>query len=461
MKIFQHIFLIFSFLSLFTFQALAAGTLDHFEVELSKESAKVGEWLDITIKAVDKNGEVVVDYAGDVLVFSESDPEAIFPKELSENSYTFTKADEGEAKFENAVSFKNKGKQDIYVYDLGDDSLLWVAEVEISEDSTPASLDIAILSPENGVTIGTNNVTISGTSQKNHQIKITLNGTQEFMTTSNSEGVFEKAIEGLKDGENIFQAIVLDADNKSIWESEKVSLKISSNAPEYKSIKIDPKGEMAGETPISVEVIASQGLSDVKVSINDVITALDEEKSGIYKGKIYAPTASGSYGIDVILKDEFGHETKKEDVEQVIVKALELNAAPDGTTIEELSVAVETELKLDITGIKVTELKDRSIVTWDPVKDATSYNVYKKIDATKMELLENVKDPRFEIQITGEEIKYDYFAIKALGATASGEVVQGNLSDMTKVKTGPGLYLLLALLAFALAGSGMYLRKKA
>lgn len=144
---------------------------------------------------MDKNGEIVTDYLGDVLVFSESDPEADFPNELSENSYTFTKADQGEVKFENAVSFKNKGVQDIYVYDLANDSILGVAEVEISEDTVEQNLEIEILSPENGVTIGANNVTISGTSQKNHQIRITLNDSQDFTTTTNSEGMFEKVIE--------------------------------------------------------------------------------------------------------------------------------------------------------------------------------------------------------------------------------------------------------------------------
>ena len=38
---------------------------------------------------------------------------ADFPNELSENSYSFTEADQGEVKFENAVSFKNEGTQDI------------------------------------------------------------------------------------------------------------------------------------------------------------------------------------------------------------------------------------------------------------------------------------------------------------------------------------------------------------
>lgn len=182
---------------------------------------------------------------------------------------------------------------------------------------------------------------------------------------------------------------------------------------------------MQGETPINVEVYGSQGLANVKVIINDILTALDEEKPGTYKGKIYAPADAGTYGITAILSDEFGNETKKDNVEEVIVLEPELNSAPEEPIIEEIiPVEEQVELDLDITGIKVTELKERSIVTWDAVVDAQSYNVYKKIDDTKVELIQNVKDPRFEIDIIGDEIKYDYFAIKAVGKTASGETVQ-------------------------------------
>ena len=110
----------------------AAWVLDHFEVVLGKTEAKVWEALDITISAVDKNSEIIIDYTGDILVFSESDAEAEFPNDLSENSYTFTIANEGSVKFENAVRFNNSGKQDVYVYDLSDEKILGVAEIDIS-----------------------------------------------------------------------------------------------------------------------------------------------------------------------------------------------------------------------------------------------------------------------------------------------------------------------------------------
>ncbi len=468
-KLLKLVLFFWIFLSLFNTPSIfAAGVLDHFEVILSEEAAQVWGSLDITIRAVDKVGEVITDYSGDILVFSESDSEAEFPNELSENSYSFTAADEGEVKFENAVSFKNQWTQDIYVYDLNDENILWVTEVEITAKEIEKNVDIQILSPENGVTIGSNSTTISGSSKKNHQIKITLNDTQEFTTTTNSEGVFEKEIENLQDGENTFIAEIFNSDDKVIGTSPSISLKVNSTAPEFKSIKVTPKGEIEAETEIQIEVYSNAGLSDVKVVVNDILTSLTEWQGGVYAGKTNAPNEAGKYGVDVILKDEFGHETKKSDVETLFVtEKIELNSAGDTETevivteeIEEATPKNITELDLDITGIKLTELKTKSILTWDELKEAESYNIYKKIADNKVQLIENTASARFELEITGDEIRYDYFAIKAVGRTASGELIQWDLSEMTKVKTWPEMYILLSALALLLAASGMFLFRR-
>lgn len=445
-----------------------AGPLDHFEVILNQEKAMVWESLDLTIKAVDKDGEIIIEYDGDILVFSESDPEADFPNELAENSYQFTAADEGEVKFENAVSFKNEWVQDIYVYDLNDENVLWVTEIEISKQEAETNVDISILSPENSVTLGSNNITISGQTRKNHQIHIVVNDEQELKTTSNSEWVFEKEVENLVEWENTFVAHILNADEEIIGSSSPISVRINSLPPEFKSIKIDPKGEVEAETSISVEVYSTAGLSEATVIINDVLTSLEEWQSGVYLGTTNAPIEAGKYGVDIILSDEFGNQTKKSDVETLFVtEKVELNSAteePVETIVEEITEEAVPVLSswpdLSITGIKLTELKTKSILTWNPVANVESYNIYKKVAENQIELIENVTEPRFEIDITGDAVKYDLFAIKAVARAETGEIIQWNLSEMTKVKTGPELYIILMILALLIGWCGMYLTSK-
>ena len=425
-----------------------------------KESAKVGEALDITISAVDKNNEIITDYTWDILVFSESDKEAEFPNDLSENSYSFTTSNEWSVKFENAVQFKNAWKQDVYVYDLNDENILGLAEVTITENQAGANLDIEIQSPENGITIGQDSILVSGTTQKNYQVRISVNNSEGIFTTTNDQWVFEKKIEDLQQWANSIQAFVLDADDKVVGESKAISVKVDASLPSFKSITITPEGNVAADAPITITVVSSIWLTEVQAIIDDAITVLEEWKDWIYTGKSRAPKVDGKYWVDIIMKDEFAHEVREANAATLIVSWVALNAWPEEAkveTIEPNSPNAQVELDLKITGIELTELKTKSILTWDAVDDAKSYNVYKKVSATQIELVENVLEPRYEIAIVGDEMKYDDFAIKAVAMTASWETIQGDLSEMTKVQTGPGLYILLALLAFLITGWVFYI----
>lgn len=435
--------------------------VDRFEVVLGQESAKVWEALDLTITAVDRDGNIEKNYLWDILVFSESDPTAEFPTVLSENSYKFIEANEGSMKFENAVIFKKPWVQNLYVYDLNQETVMGLAEVTISEEVKLKNIDIEILSPENGLTLWKNTLTISWTTQKNYQVRITVNAKQELMTTSNEEGVFEQIVENLVQGENTFQARVLDADGNIIGESKVVKVQVNSLAPEFKSISITPTGEVEAESPIDIEVVSNIWLREVQVIINEVITKLTEVRDGRYTGKSFAPGLAGEYPVDVILKNDFNIETKEEAVETLtIIAKPELEAAPKETVIETIPTRTNTpteNLDLTIKNIKVTELKERSIITWDALLDAESYNIYKKISDTQVELIDNVKEARYEIAFTGDKIKYEEFAIKALGKTSTGTLVQWDLSDMTRVQTGPILYILLGFIALMLSGGIFFL----
>ena len=451
----------FIFILLCVQAGTALAALDHFEVILGQETAQVGESMDITIKAVDKNDEVVTDYDGSILVFSESDAEADFPNELSENSYTFQTSDQWEIKFENAVKFKNPGLQDIYVYDLNDENILGIAEVEIGAKEVVKDLEISIYTPENGLTIGKNSIKVSGWTSKNHQIKILLNWEQDIRTTSNDDGIFEKEVEGLIDGENNIQAFVLDSDENEVGASKEVMIKVQSDAPELKTINITPTWEVDTETEISVEVYSSPGLSSSEVILNDIITSLSEWDNGVYTGTINAPSEPGDYDIDVILKDDFWLQSRIPKAEWIsVIEKIELNAAVENTDngISEPSVDLNAP-NLEITGLKLTTLKTKSILSWDSLTAATGYNIYKKMPDGELELIDNVSEPRYEIEIVGEDLKYEEFAVKAMTNTGNGETIESDLSEMTKVQTGPSEMIMLLLLAMILGGWFLLLTK--
>ncbi len=453
--------------------ALSLG-IDHFNVTLSPSIIKSGEALDLSIEAVDKNDNVVKDYVGNILVFSETDSEADFPTVLRDSSYQFEIADEGSVTFENAVVFKNAGTQSLSIYDLDDDTIWWEASVEVTEKQIIKDTVINILSPEDRVTLGGDEVVISGTTKKNHAVKITIDDSTTLEAISDSDGIFEVTAKELIDGEHTILAHVLDADKNITGESEQITIEIDASLPVFKSFDAKPDlTELEPQSEIEVIVLATRGITKVQVILNDTIEVLGEVSDGMYTKVINVPEEAGSYTIDVYLEDELSHNLKIQWVETLEVKALE--AAPvvvvwdepnneETPTPEPETEEVERDPLL-IKNLKLVELKTKSILSWDVVKMAESYNVYKVLtDETgepigKLELIDTVTNPQIEVPIVWDEIQYDYFAVKAQAKTGSGEeLYEWDLSEAAKIKTGPQIYILL--LISILVGGLLFFNKR-
>ena len=441
----------------------AAG-IDHFNVIMNPDQISAGESVDLTIEASDKNDVTVKDYSGTILIFSESDGDAELPSALDQNTYSFMTSDQWIVKFENAVTFSKEGLQNIYIYDLDDETIIWLGEVNVSKAAVIEEKTIEILSPENGLTIWDSMIKISGKTQKNHKVIIVLNDdeSKQFDTISNSNWDFEKEITNLKNGKNTLIAYVLNADEEKVGESNTVTISVESIAPSFKSVKTSPES-VESEEMYNVEVFASKELTDVSVVIDEVIHTLTEAEEWVYTAEVYAPADAETYKIDVILKDELGLETKELGAGSITVTAKEVVLVEKEPELEsgkdEPKIIIKEEKDFSIKNLKVTELKTKSILTWDAIKDVESYEVYKQIENGSPEIITTVTEPRFELEVTGDEVKYDFFAVKAVVKTASGEIIpEVDMSEWTKVQTGPEMIILLLL--SLLIGGAFFMKKQ-
>lgn len=440
------------------FSSTFAASIDHFEVTMEPVTAKVGETIDITIEAVDIDNNTITDYRWAILVFSESDPEADFPNVLKENSYTFEASDEWKIKFENAVKFQTIWIQDIHVYELENDTVVWIAEVEILWEELVNNVDIEILSPESWITIWEDKITVSWLTNKNYTVKVKLNDKHEFETTSNGEWIFEAELRWLEQWNNTIYAEILDADWNVLWLSSEVNIRIESNKPRIRNLSITPNWEVKSESKLDIEIISNVGLDEVSVVINDILIWLEEIWEWVYKVTTTAPKEAWSYSVDTILRDEIWHETKELWVEVITVLASEwtdvevlVNEEPEDnkevvevTNNENAVEAVITTCTTDtkVTWLKLTQLKTKSILNWNSVKDATKYNVYKKLDDGSTELIKTVNEPVFTVDIIWDDLKYEYFAVKAICMWEDDEEFEWTLSDATKIQTWPELIIL-------------------
>ena len=407
-------------------------------------------------------------------MFSESDLSADFPSALRDNSYKFTPANEWSVKFENAIRFNRPGIQDIYVYDLNQETIMWFAEVEVTEAEVMRNVSIDILNPESAITLARDNVTVSWTTDPNHQVNIKINGVRDVKTISNQNGTFEVNVRDLNQWENTFQAQVLNANEQVVGESSVVRIQVNSLAPEFRRITLDPDTDIETGSQINIEVIATAQLNEVHVIIDDVIAELSESQDGRYNWEITAPEEVWSFPVTVILRNDFNIEARENDVAEITTIKKHSAAPVEPEEPEEELQQYEiiktgisgspsersNDLDLAIRDIRVIKLKERSIISWKEAPDAESYNIYKKINDTQIELIANTKETHYEIKIVWEEIKYEDFAIKAIGRTQAGTIVQWDLSDMTKVQTGPVLYFVFFIIAMMITGWIFFFREK-
>ncbi len=443
MKFIKKIILTFVVSALFSYSWVFAAWIDHFEVKFNTDSAKAWEAVDLSIQAMDKNNAAVLDYKWTILIFSETDPETQLPNNLSENTYTFTAVDQWKIKFENGVVFKSAWLQDINIYDLNDDSIFWIWQITISKATTPTSLDISIISPENGLTIWKNSINITWLTKKNHQVKILVNWKEVFNTTSNDQWVFEKTIEKLTDWANTFKASVLDANLKVIGESSIVKLKVEQSNLTIKNIKVTPP-QVDPEGDYEIEIIATPKMPEVSIIIDDILNKLIETKPGVYIAKLKAPKDSKIYKIDSKIKDELWREKIELGAASLTVNEVVFAAATEVAVISTGAITKECiDKDIKIKWLKLVELKTKSILTWDKVEWVDWYNVYKKLENWVLELITNVKESKFEVDIVGGKIKYDYFVVKAVSKNTCWALYEWSLSDATKVKTGPEVIILI------------------
>lgn len=247
--------------------ATTTAKVDHFEVTVPA-TAKSQEALDITIKAVDKTGNVVKNYLGTIYVTVENDTKATVPYE---DGYTFVTGDQGVKTFSKGLSFSKEGKMKVTVVDIDVENLEGTANVTVTNSAgtkTEASGDITITSPANGDTIPDTKTTVSGTAKKNSKVQIFVNGKKAGDAQSDDTGSFLFSVTTLEADQNVLQAKLLDGADKVIAQTEQISITVNASGPAFQALTIKEGNEVAPGTLLHASVGAEADLKEVLVTLN-------------------------------------------------------------------------------------------------------------------------------------------------------------------------------------------------
>lgn len=99
--------------------------------------------------------------------------------------------------------------------------------------------------------------------------------------------------------------------------------------------------------------------------------------------------------------------------------------------------------------ISVTTDASKSILTWDPVQNATAYNVYRIESDGKYSLIQKVTEPKYTLYLSRGAIEYKNFAVKAL---CGDNTESQDYATASRVQTGPGMIAFIVIVSTIIAG---------
>jgi hypothetical protein len=273
---------------------------------IAPTTARVGEAIDITLRAIDKDNKTVTAYRGSVIFNTDNIGDTI---PAPGKTVAFTADDNGEKKFSKGIVFKKSGKQKIYAYDVSDE-IQWEVIINVSaESTTPVANDqtITIITPESGTKITGDMITVSWKTRKNSKVTVKLNGksvgTSEL---SDDIGIFTKNITGITQESNIVTAELMDASNAIIATSAEIKFNRVITSTSTYGVTILPASTIEASSPIEVIIDATPGLSELTVSLDGSVLTTKEWTSGKYSIQTIAPQKAWIYKLILTQKDALG-----------------------------------------------------------------------------------------------------------------------------------------------------------
>jgi hypothetical protein len=288
-KIISSIALVAIFSSIFAPFSLSAATGDTVALEITTNTtSRVGEAIDITVRAVDKDKKTVIGYRGSVIFNTDNIGDTV---PAPGKTVTFTADDNGEKKFSKGLIFKKSGKQKVYVSDVSDDIM---GEATISVDpavvTTPTSdASVSIITPENDTKITGDMMMVSGKTRKNSKITLILNGQDAGTVVSDDAGIFTKNLTGLTQENNILVANLIDGTSATIASSPEIRFGRVVSAASIYGVTISPSSTVESSSPIEIVIDAIPDLTEVTVSLDGSILTASENTTGKYSIKTAAP----------------------------------------------------------------------------------------------------------------------------------------------------------------------------
>ncbi len=217
------------------FSATAAADVSSFVVQVSPTTVNVNEALDLTVRAIDANGNVVKDYAWDIFIDLVATNSPIDSQDYtlpSDGIYTFVASDQWVKTFSKGLVVKKSGTFTIKVSEIINDTIRGETTLVVNGAGQSSALGtVTVSSPSQGSTETNQTINVVGNSSlRNSPLEIYINGIRAKQDITSSNGDFNVYVTNLEAGENTLQVKIVDIDGNEVAISSQVTFTYQPSA---------------------------------------------------------------------------------------------------------------------------------------------------------------------------------------------------------------------------------------
>jgi len=252
-----------------------AGSLAGFDVKVNPSTLKVGEPADLTIKALDDQGNVLTDYKGDIIItVTDKDGNDLDMSDYvvpNDGTYEFTDEDQWVKTFSKWLIINKKWDFYVKVVDF-DTNKSGKAEVKVVDTNTQTNEgNIKILTPSDNEIITKDSLTVAWEAKqyKNSKVQILVDWKLAWEGLVWDDGSFQVDIANLQNWDHKLKAQVLDLNNKVIASSKEIPFKVKIAEQLFKNIEILPSNSVSQGTKITINVSVDSSVNSAVLHIQN------------------------------------------------------------------------------------------------------------------------------------------------------------------------------------------------
>jgi len=317
-NLFKRIILAFSF-AFFAWFTSAQQLPAAFVIQVEPSSFDLNVPVDVTIKAVNSNWDLVKDYEWDVFIDVEWSLDTTDYTVPSEWLYTFVPQDQGIKTFSKGLIIKKAGTFTVIASDITDDAIKWEKTIIVWSSSSSVSVKkIIINTPIKDSIEKTEVLEVVWWSSDlpNSPLELYLNDQLAYQWITSEIGWFTAYITGLQKGENTLQAKILDINNVVLWESDIINFTYSSLTDwTFNSIQVIPDNIIKAGTKVTFRVSTSDTVTSATIRLSNGRSApMDLVSAWVFTKDIMIDTEGKiDVSLDLLVawqKKEYNNVTK-------------------------------------------------------------------------------------------------------------------------------------------------------